>query len=87
MMTWRLEWMSRQEKFSERAFRVSSSRNQIWEEVGSEDEDAPEQRGFLDGVDLHLDAIDKTNVKRKEGERERQSEKSQAVQIYQNILN
>ena len=41
----------------------------------------------MDGVDLHLDAIDKTNVKRKEGERERQSEKSQAVQIYQNILN
>ena len=75
-MTWHSEWMPRREKFSEKAFRASSSRNRIWEGVGSKDEDAPERRGFLDGVDLHLDAIDKTNVNRKEREREKDNQKS-----------
>ena len=34
---------------------------------GSEDEEAPERRGFRAGVDLHLGAIDMTNVNRKRG--------------------
>ena len=49
--------------------------------------DASERRGFQDKVDLCFGAIDMTNVNRTEMEIERQSEKSQAVQIYQNILN
>ena len=44
--------------------------------VGSNEYNALEQRGFRDGVDLHLGAIDTTNVNRKEREKERQSEKS-----------
>ena len=51
---------------------------------GSEDKEAPERRGFRAGVDLRLGAIDMTNVNRFRGRRkEEQSEKSQAVQIYQ----
>ena len=51
---------------------------------GSVDKEAPEQRGFRAGVDLHLGAIDTTNVNRFRGRRrKKQSEKSQAVQIYQ----
>ena len=48
--------------------------------------DASERRGFQDKVDLCFGATDMTNVNRTEMEIERQSEKSQAVQIYQNIL-
>ena len=70
------------EKFSENALKASSSRSQIVEEEGSEDEEAPEQKGFWAGVDLRLGAIDTTNVNRFRGRRkEEQSEKSQAVQI------
>ena len=86
-MTWRSEWTPRWEKFSEKAFWASSSWNRIWEGVGSEDEDATKWKGFWDGVDLRLGAINTTNINRKRREREKQSEKSQAVQIYQNILN
>ena len=51
---------------------------------GSEDEEAPKRREFRAGVDLRLGAIDTTNVNRFRGRRkEEQSEKSQAVQIYQ----
>ena len=32
--------------------------------------DAPERRGFLDGVDLRLGAIEQTNARKREGERE-----------------
>ena len=70
------------EKFSENALKASSSRSQIVEEEGSEDEEAPEQKGFWAGVDLRLGAIDTTNVNRFKGRRkEEQSEKFQAVQI------
>ena len=41
------------------------------EGVGSEEDDAPERRGFLDRADLHLGAIDTTNVNRM---REREKE-------------
>ena len=74
--------MPRLEKFSENALKASSSRSQIVEEEGSEDEEAPEQKGFWAGVDLRLGAIDTTNVNRFKGRRkEEQSEKFQAVQI------
>ena len=67
------------QKFFEKSFRASSSWNQIEEVVGSEEEDVLERRGFLDGVDLHLGAIEQTNARKRERERERvrQSEKYQ----------
>ena len=54
--------MPRLEKFFENALKASSSRNRTVEGEGSEDEEAPELRGFRVGVDLRLDAIDTTNV-------------------------
>ena len=72
------------EKFSKNALKASSSRNQTLEGEGSVEEEAPEQKWFRAGVDLHLDAIDTTNVNRFRGRRrEEQSEKSQVIQIYQ----
>ena len=72
------------EKFSKNASKASSSRNQTVEGEGSVDEEASERRGFRAGVDLHLGAINTTNVNKFRGRRrEEQSEKSQAVQIYQ----
>ena len=69
--------MPRLEKFSENALKASSSRNRIVEGEGSIDEEASEQRGFRVGVDLHLGAIDMTNVNRFRGRRKKeQSEKS-----------
>ena len=59
--------MPRLEKFFENALKASSSRNRTVEGEGSEDEEAPERRGFRVGVDLRLDAIDTTNVNRKKG--------------------
>ena len=50
------------EKFSENALKASSSWNRTLEGEGSEDEEAPERRGFRAGVDLRLDVIDTTNV-------------------------
>ena len=38
-----------------------------------EEEDAPKQRGFQDGVDLHLGAIKQTNARKRERERERET--------------
>ena len=72
------------EKFFENALKASSSRNRTVEGEGSVDEEAPERKGFRAGVDLRLGAIDTTNVNKFRGRRkEEQSEKSQAVQIYQ----
>ena len=51
-MTWRSEWTPRLEKFSENALWASSSRNRRERGVESEDEKAPEWRGFRAGVDL-----------------------------------
>ena len=68
-MAWRFEWIPRREKFSKNYFWASLSQNRIWEGVGLEEDDAPEQRGFWDGVDLRFDAIDTTNVnEQREGE-------------------
>ena len=75
--------MPRLKKFSENALKASSSRNRTVGE-GLVDEEALEQRRFRAGVDLHLGAIDTTNVNRFRGrKREEQSIESQAVQIYQ----
>ena len=76
--------MPRLEKFSENALKASSSRNRTVEGEGLLDKEALERRGFRAGVDLHLGAIDTTNVNRFIGrKREEQSIESQAVQIYQ----
>ena len=70
-MTRRSKWTPYREKFSEKSFQASSSRNRIWEGVGSEEDDAPEWIGFWDGVDLRFGAIDATNVnKRERGKKE-----------------
>ena len=76
--------MPRLEKFSKNALKASSSRNRTVEGEGSINEEALERKGFRAGVDLRLGAIDTTNVNKFKGRRtEEQSEKSQAIQIYQ----
>ena len=64
--------MARLEKFSENSLKASSSRNRTLEGEGSKDEKVPKRRGFRAGVDLHLGAIDTTNVNRDKG-RERKT--------------
>ena len=64
--------MPRLEKFSENALKASSSRNQMLEGEGSEDEETPERKGFRVGVDLHLGAIDMTNVNRNKGRKRKE---------------
>ena len=54
--------MPRLEKFFENALKTSLSQNRTVEGEGSEDEEALERRGFRARVDLHLGAIDTTNV-------------------------
>ena len=76
--------MPRLVKFSENDLKASSSRNWRVEGEGLVDEEAPKRREFRAGVDLRLGAINTTNVNRFRGRRkEEQSEKSQAIQIYQ----
>ena len=75
-MTWHSEWTPCLEKFSEKALRASSSQNRILEGIGSEDEEAPEWRGFRPRVDLHLGAIDMTNINRKRGREGKENQKS-----------
>ena len=71
-------------KFSKNSLRATSSRYRTVEGEGSVDEEAPERRGFRAGVNLRLGAIDTTNVNRFKGKRRKeQSEKFQAIQIYQ----
>ena len=82
-MTWCFEWMPRLEKYFENALKASSSWNQIWDKVGSDEEEAPERRGFWAGVDLCLGAINTTNVNNRKGKKERQLEKPQT---FSNIL-
>ena len=71
------------EKFSENALKLkaSSSWNRTLEGEGSVEEEAPEQKWFRAGVDLHLDAIDTTNVNRfRRRKREEQSESPKQYQ-------
>ena len=81
-MTWRSEWTPCREKFSEKSFWVSSSLNWIWG-VGSEEDYALERKGFWDGADLRLGAIDTTNVNKKKG-RERETIKKVPKQFKYN---
>ena len=85
-MTWRFEWMPRLEKFSENALKASSSRNRIWDKVGSEDEKALERRGFRAGVDLRLGAIDTNNVNRKIGRKRKTIKKVPSNFKYNNYI-
>ena len=83
-MTWHSKWMPCLEKFSKNALKASSSWNRIWDRVGSEDEEARERRGFRARVDLHLSAIDTTNVNRKRRRERKDNPKSPMQhQIYQ----
>ena len=68
--------MPRLAKFSENALKASSSWNQTLKGEGSENEEAPERRGFRVGVDLCLGAIDTTNVNRKRGRKRKDNQKS-----------
>ena len=82
-MTWHSKWMPRLEKFSENALWALSSRN--WRERGaeSEDEEAPEWRGFQAEMDLRLGVIDTSNVNRKRGRERKDNQKSpKQFQIY-----
>ena len=73
--------MPRLEKFSENALKTLSSLNRTLEGEGSVDEEVPKRRGFWAGVDLHLDAIDMTNVNIFRGrKREEQSESPKQYQ-------
>ena len=68
--------MPRLEKFSKNALKASSSRNRTLEGEGSEDEEAPERRGFRAGVDLCLVAINPTNINRiKERKKKKNNQK------------
>ena len=72
------------EKFSENSLKASSSRNWTLKGEGSIEKETSERRGFRARVDLRLGVIDTTNVNKFRGRRrEEQSEKSQAIQIYQ----
>ena len=50
--------MPRREKFLKKSDLAFSSQNQTKKGVVSAEEDAPEQRGFQDGANLCLGAID-----------------------------
>ena len=64
--------MPRLEKFSENALKASLSRNRTLEGEGSEDEEAPERKGFQAGVDLRLGVIDTTNVNKNRGRKRKE---------------
>ena len=68
--------MPRLERFFENALKASSSRNRILEGEGSEDDEAPERRGFRVVMDLCLSAIDMTNANRNRGRKRKDNQKS-----------
>ena len=70
-MTWRSEWTPHLEKFSKNALWASLSRNRRERGAESENEEAPEWKGFQVRVDLCLGAIDMINVNRKKGRERR----------------
>ena len=88
-MTWRSKWMPRCEKFSVKSDLAFLSRNCTWDGVGSkrEEKDALERRGFYDGVDLCLGAIEQTNARKREKRRKKDNQKSTNKIIYQNTKN
>ena len=64
--------MPRLQKFSKKSLQAPSSQNRTEEGVGSEEEDASERKGFWDEVDLRLGAIEQTNARKREKERDNQ---------------
>ena len=68
--------MPRLEKFFKNALKASSSRKQMLEDEGSEDEEVPERKGFRAGVDLRLSAIDTTNINRNRWRERKNNQKS-----------
>ena len=77
--------MPRHAKFCEKSDLAFSSRNLTCEGVKLE-EDAPERRGFWDGVDLRLGAIKQTNARKREGERQTRRKAPNKL-IYKNVNN
>ena len=75
-MTWRSEWTTHLEKFSENALWASSAQNRRERGAESEDEEAPKWRGLRVRVDLRLGAINTTNVNRKRGRERKDNQKS-----------
>ena len=74
--------MSHHEKFSEKALRALSSQNLTWEGVesaGGEEKDAPKRRGFRDGMDFRLGAIEQLTERKRE--RERKTRKKVPTQL------
>ena len=69
--------MPRREKFSKKSLWALSSWNRTEEGIESarEEEDAPEERGFRDGVDFHFGAIEQLTKREREREREREKER------------
>ena len=64
--------MPRLQKFSKKSFQAPSSQNRTEEGVGSKEEDASERKRFWDRVDLRLGAIEQTNARKREKERDYQ---------------
>ena len=78
-------WMNASSwKVLENALKASSLWNRIWDREGSDEEEAPERRGFQVGVDLCLGAIDMTNVN---GQRGRERMTIRKVPNNSNITN
>ena len=65
------------------AFRMNtSSRKVLREGVGLEEDNVLEHKGFWDGANLRLGAIDTTNLNRRRGERKKDIQKSsKTIQI------
>ena len=79
--------MPRREKFSEKSNLAFSSRIHTWDGVGSEgkEEDALERKGFRDGVDLRLGAIEQTNARERERERESKKHQQHNIEEYKKL--
>ena len=61
-------------------------RSRTEEGEGSEDEESPERRGFRAGVDLHLSAIDTTNINKKRRRERKDNQKSPKQSNISSIL-
>ena len=73
------------EKFFEKSLRALSSQNWTWDGVeseGEEEEDASKRKGFQDGVDFRLGAIEQLT---KERERKKGTNRKAPKVQYKNI--
>ena len=77
---------ARLQKFYKKSFHALSSQNHTWKGVSSAEEDAPERRGFWDGVDLRLGAIEQTNARKRESERDnKKSTNNSSIKEYKEM--